>query len=98
MLAVTLDQTLHKVKKCIGINWKQLAKRLGSSETEIDAIEYENRGELQEQIHQLFYRWKRCQGDNATKEVLLQAVASADLPVEKIQALKREGIYQGLRE
>ena len=87
---------IYKVSKCIGISWKQLARKLGLCETEIDAIEYENR-EFKEQIHKFFYQWRRHQGDGATKEVLLQAVVTADLPLEKIQALKREGIHKGVR-
>ena len=63
----------------IGHDWKQLARQLKFSETDIVAIEYDNRFSLKEQIYQLFRQWKGREGDGATSRVLLDGVRKARL-------------------
>ncbi len=94
--AVSLDKLIKQVSKVIGRDWKPLARILEFEETEIDEIEYREPKDLREQIVQFFHRWRRMKGNLASNDVLLQAVISIIplLPVEKIHALRKMGVYQ----
>ena len=64
----------------IGTDWMKLARELGLSRTDIDAIhvDYGPYG-LKEQIFQFFQKWKQCKGMNATVEMLINGLKAAEL-------------------
>jgi hypothetical protein len=79
----------------IGWEWKQLARTLKFGPTDIQAIEYDNRLSLKEQIHQLFVQWEKAQGRNATSKALLEGLVEANLVLEPLQ--ERGLIQHGMR-
>lgn len=91
--AVSDDELVVKIKRNISRHWKKLARKLGFDETEIGAIEYNNPSDLEEQIETFFYKWKRKNGNLATKEVLLNAITSVSLPMESVQGLIESGVF-----
>ena len=56
-----------------------IARSLGFTEIEIQAIEYSNGRDLKEQIHQFFYQWKRRDGQEATRGMLYAALYDGEL-------------------
>ena len=77
-----VDDIIEVLSKCIGKKWKELAHQLKFSPTDIDAIEYDNRGQLKEQIFQLFHKWKQQQGQDASAQVLIEGLRAAGLQEE----------------
>ena len=64
----------------IGLKWKALARLgLGFDETDIDAIAHDNVYDFEEQIHQLFRRWKESEGRDASVDKLEFALDAASL-------------------
>ena len=92
ILTVSVDYVIDILKLSIGNKWKFLARKLDFEETEIDAIEYGNPRDLEEQVHQLFYRWKRHQGLAATGSKLIDEVKCIRLCPHKKIALRKKGI------
>lgn len=92
LYTASVDYIIDILKPSIGNKWKFLARKLDFEETEIDAIEYRNPRDLEEQVHQLFYRWKRHQGLDATVSKLIDAVKCIRLCPHKKIALRRKGI------
>ncbi len=78
----------------IGWHWKPLARKLEFKETEIESIEERCPIDLREQIFQFFRKWRSMKGNYASIDVLLQAITSTPLPVEKKRALRKMGVYQ----
>ena len=85
-----LDEFIAEISKHIGLEWKFLARSLGFEQTDIDAIEYRDRHDLREQIFQMFYEWKRREGNRATTAHLLEAVKDAELK-ELLKTLREKG-------
>ena len=62
------------------VNGEALARLgLGFDETDIDAIAHDNVYDFEEQIHQLFRRWKESEGRDASVEKLEFALEAASL-------------------
>ncbi|TNM98206.1 hypothetical protein fugu_014452 [Takifugu bimaculatus] len=60
--AVT-EEHLDLLKENIGAKWKQIARRLGLTDTEIETIEHDfHRDGLTEMVHQMLERWKMKEG------------------------------------
>ena len=76
---VPVDNYLRELRRHIGKEWKALARALGLSTTDIDAIEHENLLNLKEQIHQLTVVWRRRQGDDASVAKVVRALHEAEL-------------------
>ena len=93
-VTVDLDTFIKEVYDLLGHSWKFLAREFGFSETDIDAIEYDNQFSLKEQIYQMFHQWKRREGDGATTEKLLSAMNSAQGFDEQIKKLTEKGIVR----
>jgi hypothetical protein len=74
-----LDEFIGEISKHIGLEWKFLARSLGFEQTDVDAIEYRDRGNLKEQIFQMFHEWKKMEGSEATTARLLAAMKEAEL-------------------
>ena len=77
----------------MGHSWKFLARELGFSETDVAALEHDNQFSLKEQIHQMFYQWRRREGDGATSDKLLAAMKSAGFD-EQIRILTGKGMIE----
>ena len=88
MVVSDLDNFINKVSKHIGLEWKFLAQELDFDETDIDAIEYQDVWNLKEQIFQMFYQWRRRDGDGATTGRLLSALKASGL--EELLRILRE--------
>ena len=91
MVAIDLDSFTTEISKHIGQTWKFLARELGFSQTDIDAIEYKDRRNLREQIYQMFYEWKKREGQNDTADGLLSAIKEAELE-ELLKTLREQRI------
>ena len=91
VVAIDLDSFIIEISKHIGLTWKFLARELGFSQTDIDAIEYKDVRNLKEQIYQMFYEWKKQQGQNATAGRLLSAIKKAELE-ELLKTLREQRI------
>ena len=85
-----LDGFIAEISKHIGFTWKFLARSLGFEQIDIDAIEYRDRHDLREQIFQMFYEWKRREGNRATTARLLAAIKDAELK-ELWKTLREKG-------
>lgn len=85
-----LDEFIAEISKHIGLEWKFLARSLGFEQLDIDAIEYRDILNLREQILQMFYEWKRREGNGATTVRLLAAIKAAELQ-ELLKTLKEKG-------
>jgi len=70
----------------IGTDWKVLARALELSRTDIDAIEYENRFNLKDQIYEFFYKWRQQEGKNASIQKLVSGLKAGKLeePLKKM--------------
>ncbi len=88
------DELVKRISRSIGRQWKKLARKLDLDETEIDTIENRDPLDLEEQIEAFFRKWKRKDGNFATKEVLLDAIGSLSLPAENVQALIERGVFR----
>jgi len=56
------------------------------SRTDIDAIEYENRFNLKDQIYEFFYEWRQQEGKNASIQKLVNGLKAEKLeePLRKM--------------
>ncbi len=95
---VSRDELVKKISRNISSHWKKLARELSFDETDIGAIEYRDPFDLEEQITNFFNKWKRKNGNFATKEVLLAAIKSLSpsLPAEIVRALRENGVVRAI--
>ena len=76
---VQLSRVIGELKEHIGINWKTVARKLGFTTTDIDAIVIRDEHDLKEQIHRFFEQWKMREGRGASAHMLVEAVRAAGL-------------------
>lgn len=88
-----ISSFIKAVSNHIGIEWKQLARALKFTETDVQAIAHDNLQNLKEQIYQLFRQWKMREGKNAIAEALLSGLVEAKLD-EILKQLQAEGLIQ----
>ena len=67
-----LETFITALSEHIGNDWKVLARALELSKTDIDAIEYENRFNLKDQIYEFFYKWRQQKGKNVSIQKLIR--------------------------
>lgn len=75
-----MDEAIKIIEKGIGKHWKSLARALGFSRTDIDAISYENPHDLRECIHSFFSQWKEKEGSSASVPKLVNGLLGAERP------------------
>lgn len=57
------EEHLDLLRENIGAKWKQIARRLGLTDTEIETIDHDFRRDgLTEIVHQMLERWKMKEG------------------------------------
>ena len=88
-----LELYIRIVSKQIGQDWKKLARTFKFTKTDIDAIQHNNMGNLEEQIAQVFIKWKMQYGSAAKPQALVDAVIEAEL-TRVIHALKQADLLQ----
>ena len=93
VVAIDLDSFICEISKHIGLTWKFLARELGFSQTDIDAIEYKDVMNLKEQIYQMFHEWKNREDQNATAGRLFSAIRTAELE-ELLMTLREQRIVE----
>ena len=93
-MVVDLDTFIKEVYDLLGHSWKFVARELGFSKTDIDALEHDNPYLLKEQIYQMFDQWKRREGNGATSDKLLAAIKSAGGFDEQIKILTGKGMIE----
>lgn len=82
---------ITELSEHIGKDWMKLARELGLSKTNIDAIQIDNYPYgLEEQIFQFFQKWKQCKGMNATVEMLINGLKAAELN-DQLELMKKAG-------
>ena len=69
---------IDAVSKKIGLNWKNLARRLSIAEHNIENIEANHR-DLREKSYAMLLLWKQSKGTSASKGVLLQALRDIEM-------------------
>ncbi len=74
-----MERSIKVLSEHIGSRWKALARGLKFTQTVIDAVEYNNPRDLQEQIHDFFHRWRQQEGRGATVEKLTEGLKAAKL-------------------
>ena len=94
----SLDAYIRVLSDLIGQDWKCLARELGLSKTDIDALEYNNVRNLKEQICQFFHTWKTQEGNDASVEKLREGVRNAGLHVVEREAESKFREQSDLRE
>ncbi len=87
----SVDALIRKISDHIGRGWMVLARSLGFTETDIQAIEYSNERDLKEQIHQFFYQWKQRDGQEATRDMLYAALYDGEL-IELLKKLDKTDV------
>ena len=87
----SVTQCIAELSKHIGIKWKDLAHHLRFKKTEIDAIEYSNQLNLEEQIFLFFHKWRQQQGQDASVEKLVEGLRAARLH-EQLDSLGKAGL------
>ena len=92
-MVVDLDTFIKEVYDLLGHSWKFVARELGFSKTDIDALEHDNPYLMKEQIYQMFDQWKRREGNGATSDKLLAAMKSAGFD-EQIRILTGKGMIE----
>ncbi len=75
----SVDALIREISDHIGRGWMVLARSLQFTEIDIDSIEHANERDLKEQIHQFFSRWKRRDGQEATRDMLYTALYDGEL-------------------
>ena len=85
-----LDTFIAEILKYIGLEWKFLVRSLEFEQSDIDVIEKRDEFDLKEQIYQMFYKWKRREGNTATTAHLLAAIRNAELR-ELLRTLRKKG-------
>ena len=91
---IDLEAFIKELSEHIGGDWKALARELGLSKTDIDAIEYDNRLSMKDQIFEFFYKWKQQEGNNASVQKLIDGLKAANLE-EQIKKMKEAGLMPG---
>ncbi|XP_019641649.1 PREDICTED: receptor-interacting serine/threonine-protein kinase 1-like [Branchiostoma belcheri] len=77
---VVQEEDFQEIQEHIGWKWKNVAKRLGLSDGQIDGIEHDHKEEpLSEKVYQMLRKWKQLKGDSATVAVLIQALEQEGL-------------------
>ena len=75
---------IKELSKYIGVDWKPLARSVGLTKTDIEAISHDYHSSLEEQIYQFFEKWKQQNGRNATVQKLKDGLRDANL-LKKLQ-------------
>ena len=75
---IDLEAFIKELSEHIGQDWKALARELGLSKTDIDAIEYDNRY-MKDQIFEFFYKWKQREGKDVSVQKLIDGLKAAKL-------------------
>ena len=94
LLTGLVDAFIKELSKHIGIDWKALARELGLSKTDIDAIEYDNRLSMEDQIFGFFYKWKQREGKDASVQKLIDGLKAANLEMQ-LKKMQEAGIKPG---
>ena len=76
---VDIDAFIKELSKHIGGDWKALARELGLSKTDTDAIEYDNPLSMKDQIFEFFYKWKQREGKDASVQKLIDGLKAEKL-------------------
>ena len=79
-----ISDFIKELSKYIGRDWKALARSIGLTKTDIEAISHDYHSSLEEQIYQFFEKWKQQNGHNATIQQLKDGLRNANL-LEKLQ-------------
>ena len=87
----SVKRFIAKLRDLIGHKWKDLAHQLGFAQTEIDAIEYNGRFNLEEQIFKLFHKWQQQKGQDASVEMLVEGLKAAKLQAQ-LDSLEKAGL------
>lgn len=91
---IDLDAFIKELSKHIGIDWKALARELGLSKTDIDALQQDNILSMRDQIFEFFHKWKQQEGSNASVQKLIDGLKAANLE-EQIKKMKEAGLMPG---
>ena len=91
---VDIDAFIKELSKHIGGDWKALARELGLSKTDIDAIEYDNHFSMKDQVFEFFYKWKQRQGKDASVQKLIDGLKAAKLE-EQLKKMHEAGLMLG---
>ena len=92
MLAFLLAlEFIEELSKCIGLQWKHLARKLNFTTTDIDALSHDNQLDLREQIFQFFDKWKQTEGNGASVQKLVDGLQAAKL-TEQLQSLTAKNL------
>ena len=91
---IDVDAFIKELSKHIGIDWKALARELGLSKTDVDAIEYANHLSMKEQIFGFFCNWKQQEGKNASVQKLIDGLKAAKLE-EQLKKMHEAGLMPG---
>lgn len=82
------EEHLDLLRKNIGANWKQCARRLGLTSVEIDTIAHDYyRDGLPEMVYQMLDRWKMKEGSIGCTVGKLYRALEGNIKVDVIQKI-----------
>ena len=93
-LLVDLDAFIKELSEHIGGDWKALARELGLSKTDIDAIEYGNPFHMKDQIFEFFYKWKQQEGNAVSLQKLIDGLKTVKLEGQ-LKKMHEAGLMPG---
>ena len=85
---------IKELSEHIGGDWKALARELGLSKTDVDAIKYDNRLSMKDQIFEFFYKWKQREGKDVSVQKLIDGLKAAKLE-EQLKKMHEAGLTPG---
>ena len=91
---IDLEAFIEELSKHIGVDWKALARELGLSKTNIDAIEYDNHLSMKDQIFEFFYKWKQWEGKDISVQKLIDGLKAVKLE-EQLRKMHEAGLTPG---
>ncbi|XP_020796306.1 protein FADD [Boleophthalmus pectinirostris] len=74
-----LDDAAEVLSEHLGRWWRKLGRKLGMSEVKLDSISRKHPTDLEETARELLQQWRKSRGEQATAEVLIQALRDCDL-------------------
>ncbi|KAI8488866.1 hypothetical protein Bbelb_333840 [Branchiostoma belcheri] len=89
----SMTRVLNRLAGEVGSQWQKIAREIGLTDADVDAIEGRESWDLQEKAYQTFCRWRMKKGRRATLEVLaghLRAINMVAL-AEKLESWNRTG-------
>lgn len=72
------------IAKAVANKWKRVGRALGMEDATLDAIEQNNKRDVDEQSYQMLHQWKQQNSSNATYGSLAEALLHRTVGMRKV--------------